>query len=78
MGLWIDVRDELPKATINFGGTEFSEDVLVSDGEDFAISYCIYPHGLYGADTTPVFQEVKRLDGEITHWKTVKIPKERF
>jgi hypothetical protein len=45
----------LPECIGEFGGSGFSEDVLVTDGKRKWVDSVMYPHGVYGGDTTPRF-----------------------
>ena len=45
----------LPECVGEFGGSGFSDDVLVTDGKRYWVDSVMYPHGLYGADRTPKF-----------------------
>jgi len=45
----------LPERVGEFGGSGFSDNVLVTNGKRCWVDSVIYPHGIYGADTTPKF-----------------------
>lgn len=45
----------LPERVGEFGGSGFSENVFVTDGKRYWVDCVMYPHGIYGADTTPKF-----------------------
>jgi len=69
MAKWISVKDELPEPKIAMGGTEFSDDVLTMDEDGVCmVDYVIYPHGLFGADVTPKFNQDERV---VTHWALI-------
>ena len=45
----------LPQCVGEFGGSGFSDNVFVTDGKRYWVDCVMYPHGVYGADTTPKF-----------------------
>jgi hypothetical protein len=77
VGEWISVEDRLPEPVIDLGGTEFSEDVLVWDGEGIYINFVIYPHGLYGGSVAARFTSDNLTDNLVTHWMPKPEPPER-
>jgi hypothetical protein len=76
MSDWISVTDRFPSASIQLGGTEFSEEVLVWDGEDVYIAYVVYPHGLYGGSTAPRFSCDDSTGELVTYWMPLPEPPE--
>ena len=73
---WTKCSDGLPKASREFGCTEFSDYVLVDNGLCFSVDCVMYPHGLYGHDTTPQFVDSKANE-PVIRWKPIQKPKAR-
>lgn len=60
--------DGLPPCVNEFGGSGFSVNVLVTDKKTDWVDMVIFPHGLFGADTTPFFVEAKKKNREVVAW----------
>lgn len=58
----------LPECIGEFGGSGFSNNVIVTDGKNFWVDSVIYPHGIYGGDTTPRFCSTSHPVKEVIAW----------
>ncbi len=66
MSDWISVKKEIPKPLIEgcFSG-EFSDDVLLTDGEDCCVGWYSFNTKSFRAN------DIDSLGGDVTHWMAI-------